>query len=98
MVTDDGAGDAMELDDVVKEDFDDGDRGVQVARWDEVGVLEEAVDHDQIRTTDMPPTREKHSMNSIAMSAHTIVGSSRGCSNPTGWRCSDLLCSLIAHR
>jgi hypothetical protein len=35
----------MWLDDIVEEDFGDGDRGVRVFQWDELGVLEEAVDH-----------------------------------------------------
>jgi hypothetical protein len=43
-----------------------------------------------IRTTYLLPTRGKPSMKSMVMSAHTTLGSSRGCSNLAGWTCSDL--------
>jgi hypothetical protein len=44
-----------------------------------------------VRTTDFPPMRGKPSTKSTAMLVHTKLGSSRGCNNPAGWRCSDLL-------
>ncbi|WVZ93025.1 LOW QUALITY PROTEIN: hypothetical protein U9M48_039048 [Paspalum notatum var. saurae] len=44
-----------------------------------------------VRMTVLPCTRRRASMKSMAMSVHTANGTSSGCSNPAGCRCSILL-------
>jgi hypothetical protein len=49
------------------------------------------------RMTVLPCTRGSASTKSRPMSAQTMDDTGRGCSNPIGWRCSDLYFWQVAH-
>jgi hypothetical protein len=74
MVTNDGAGHAVELDDVLKEDARDSSGRVRVP----VGSRR------TWRICGQPLTLGRPSMKSIPMSAHTVDGIGNGWSRPAG--------------
>jgi hypothetical protein len=67
----------------------DGDRSVQVAQWDEVGVLGEAVDNGQNHGLVVYAREVLDEVHGDVGPHHTRQH--RGCSNHVCWRCSDLL-------
>lgn len=81
-VTDDGARQTVESDDVVEEDTGHRHNRVQMRERVNCAYLENL--STTVRTTDLSPTRGKPSTKSMAMSDHMDDRTSNGCSRPAG--------------